>query len=63
VQEEGQYMGEQGVLRVPGRADAVAAMRLHAQQDQAATGRTPEPRARTNAVLTILEARGQVPVG
>jgi hypothetical protein len=56
-------MGEQGVLLVPGRADAMAAMRLHAQQDQAATGRTPEPRARTNAVLTILEARGQVPVG
>jgi hypothetical protein len=38
VQAEGQLAGEQGALQISGRAEAVAAVRLHAQHDRAARG-------------------------
>jgi hypothetical protein len=38
VQAEGQLAGEQGALLISGRAEAVAAVRLHAQHDRAARG-------------------------
>lgn len=38
VQEEGQLVGEQGALLISGRAEAMAAVRLHAQHDRAARG-------------------------
>ena len=39
MQEEGELVGEQGVLLVPCRADAVAAVPLHAQHDRVVRGR------------------------
>jgi hypothetical protein len=38
VQEEDQLVGEQGALLISGRAEAVAAVRLHAQHDRAPRG-------------------------